>query len=58
MDDVKAYKLPHSDEEVLLPKRHMNLTIKEAFAMFIEERKETGKGVWQFYCYLKHVQID
>lgn len=50
IDDVKTYKLPQSNEEVLLPKRHMILTLKESFAMFIEERNETGMGVWHFTC--------
>lgn len=46
--DVKTYKLPHTNEEVLLPKRHMILTIKESYAIFIEERKDTDNGLCYF----------
>ena len=44
--DVKEYVSVDTGEKILLPTRHMILTMKEAFALFDEERKNAGKGIW------------
>lgn len=43
--DVKEYLCPDTGNKILLPKRHMVLTMKEAFALFDEEQKRTEKGI-------------
>jgi hypothetical protein len=42
--DVKEYLCPDSGNKMLLPTRHMELTIREAFALFDEEQKTTKQG--------------
>lgn len=41
--DVKKY-LSRSGEQILLPTRHMTLTLKEAYGLFDQERNNIGKG--------------
>lgn len=42
--DVKVYKNAETGIDVLLPTRHMVLTIREAYALFVEDREQSGKG--------------
>ena len=46
--DVKEYVSVDTGENILLPTRHMILTMKEAFALFDEERKNAGKSIWNY----------
>lgn len=43
--DVKEYLCPTTGDKILLPKRHMTLTVKEAFAIFDEEQRSAGRGI-------------
>lgn len=43
--DVKKYKCPETGEESLLPTRHMVLSLKEAYAVFVEETKTEEIGM-------------
>lgn len=51
--DVKKYKCTETGEESFLPTRHMILSIKEAHALFVENRKREDLGmenlVFQIY---------
>lgn len=47
MRDVKKHVDAVTGEQVISPTRHMNITIKEAYAVFAEERKNDEKG----YCH-------
>lgn len=42
-NDVKSYKCPQTGEELYLPTRHLVLSVKEAYALFIQERNNEGK---------------
>lgn len=48
VDDVEKYKCPETGEELLLPKRHMVLSLKEAHALFVQELKSKGAGMIAF----------
>lgn len=48
MKDVKQYTCPVSGERVLKPKKHMILTIRESYAIFVEEQKAAQKGKFKF----------
>lgn len=48
MRDVKEYKCAQTGQTVLLPTRHMVLTIREVYAIFVEEKETSGKGM-NFY---------
>lgn len=43
--DVKKYKCPDTDEELYLPTKHMVLSTKEAYALFVESRKRKELGM-------------
>ena len=43
--DVKTYSCPETGNELLLPTRHMVLSMKEAYAIFVDERKNAKKGI-------------
>lgn len=43
--DVKEYVCPDTGNKILLPTRHMQYTIKEAFALFDEEQQKTENGI-------------
>lgn len=45
MSDVRTYKCTETGNDVLKPTRHMVLTVREAHALFVEERKNVGKGI-------------
>lgn len=45
MKDVVKRKNVHTGADELTPKRHMILTVKEAYALFAEERKAANKGI-------------
>lgn len=47
VSDVKKY-VSDSGEQILLPTRHMTLTLKEAYGLFIQERNNIGKGDCSF----------
>lgn len=54
--DVKQYVNSETGDMTLIPKRHMTLTVKEAYAVFAEEQKFSGKGVYieclpHFHCF-------
>jgi hypothetical protein len=44
--DVKKYKCPETGQEMLMPTRHMTLSLKEAYALFVEERKNQELGMF------------
>lgn len=44
MKDVKKYKCVDSVNKIFLPTRHMVLTIRETYALFVEDRTNSGKG--------------
>lgn len=46
--DIKTYICPRTGNEILLPTRHMVLSMKEAHALFVEERKRAEEGI--IYC--------
>lgn len=43
--DVKEYVCPETGENILLPTKHMELTIREANGLFNHEQSKAGKGV-------------
>lgn len=49
MRDVKKSISAETGLEVLLPMGHMILTVKEAYALFAEERKTNEKGYYNYY---------
>lgn len=51
MKDVKQYTCPETDERVLRPTRHMVLTVRESYSMFMQERNDGGEGLYDFQCY-------
>lgn len=42
--DVKTYTCPDTGDDIVKPTRHMVLSMKEAFALFVDERKTAEKG--------------
>lgn len=42
--DVKKYTCPETEQELFLPTRHMVLSLKEAYALFVEENKNVENG--------------
>lgn len=50
--DVKAYKCPETGEELLFPARHMTMSIKEAYALFIEQQQKENLGMSYYYLYI------
>lgn len=44
-DDVKTYECPETGEKLYLPTRHMLLSLREAYALFVEEsnKKDIGR---------------
>lgn len=42
--DVKEYINPETGEKSFEPMKHMILTMREAFAVFVAEREQSGKG--------------
>lgn len=55
--DVKSIKSPKTGIEVLMPTRHMILSLKEAFAIFIEERTKIKDGILFCVCFLKEAHF-
>lgn len=49
--DVKEYVCKETGEKQLLPTRHLELTIKEAYALFDEEQKKGDKGIELFWTF-------
>lgn len=43
--DVKSITCPNTGENMLVPTRHMLLSLREAYAVFTEERKNGNKGI-------------
>lgn len=48
--DVKKYKCPDTGDEVLFPTRHMIMAIKDAYALFVEERRKENLGKRDSHC--------
>lgn len=46
--DVKTYTCPSTGQKVVLALRHMHLGVKEAYALFVEERKCAEKGIFLY----------
>lgn len=53
MNDVKSYECAVTGNDVLQPMRHMVLTIKKAYALFVEDRENAGKGIFNLNSFFK-----
>lgn len=56
--DVKKYANKQNGAEELLPTRHMIMTLREAYALFIEDRNSKQKGSIKLMNIFLNYQID
>lgn len=54
VNDVKKY-VSDSGEQIFLPTRHMTLTLKESYGLFINERENMGKGDFWVDSYKQYI---